>query len=158
MFEISAPVPLGDAMLDDDHAQLYRLARSLLGAPLDLAAHMLDELRIEARGHFGREDAALRRLGGNNASCHLDEHAAVLKSLDEVHAILCDPRTTPEAAERMMASLALTLLNWLPEHVREMDAGLAAVRGQARFGGVPVRLAQRAAGRSNPDSAAIRRS
>ncbi|MNR57358.1 hypothetical protein D3C85_1781200 [compost metagenome] len=45
-------------------------------------------------------------------------------------------------AQRLISSLALELLRWLPEHVSEMDANLAAVRSQSRFGGVGVRLMQ----------------
>ncbi|UUZ64578.1 hypothetical protein LP417_06275 [Polaromonas sp. P1-6] len=88
------------------------------------------------------EDADLRRMGGHNATCHLGEHAAVLKSLDEVHSILSDSVTAPELGQRLVVSLTLELQRWLPEHVREMDAGLAAVRSQSRLGGAPVRLAR----------------
>ena len=140
MMDISAPMALGDPLLDRDHAELLRLSRALLDAPCGGALQALDRLRTEVREHFGREDADLQRLGGNNATCHLDEHAAVLQSLDEVHAILCDPATSAEMAERLIASLSLEQVRWLPEHVREMDAGLAAVRSKSRFGGVPMRL------------------
>jgi hemerythrin len=136
----TAPLVLGDSMLDRDHAELSRLVQALLTASGGAAVAALDALRVEAGEHFDREDADLRRLGGNNAACHLDEHAAVLLSLDEVRAILCGAATPPEMAQRLIASLALELQRWLPEHVSEMDAGLAAVRSRSRFGGVPLRL------------------
>src|SRR5690606_12439666 len=84
------------------------------------------------------EDADLRRLGGNNASCHLDEHALVMKSLDEVLALLRNPATSPERANQLISSLSMELLRWLPEHISEMDSGLASVRSKARFGGAPM--------------------
>lgn len=143
MIDISAPGMLGDAQLDHDHAELFRLSQALLDAPCHEYLSALDNLRAETRDHFGREDADLHRLGGNNVTCHLDEHAAVLKSLDEVHAILCDPTTSPQMSERLISSLSLELLRWLPEHVSEMDASLAAVRSKSRFGGVAVLLAPR---------------
>ncbi|ROZ79833.1 bacteriohemerythrin [Ramlibacter sp. WS9] len=133
---------LGDPMLDDDHARLLDRVRALLASSGRDAMPALNALRVEAREHFDREDAELRSLGGNNAACHLDEHAAVLKSLDEVHDILGDAATPAEAAQRLVASLTLELLRWLPEHVREMDAGLAAVRTKARFGGAPLRISR----------------
>lgn len=137
------PMNLGDALLDREHAELFRLVGTLLDASSDEAAMALDSLRTEMREHFGREDADLRRLGGNNAACHLDEHAAVLKSLDEVHLILGETATTPATAQRLVSSFSLELLRWLPEHVSEMDANLAAVRSKSRFGGVPVTMLRR---------------
>lgn len=129
-------------MLDRDHVELFRLVLALLDTCGDAAVSALGALRAEAREHFDREDADLRRLGDHNATCHLDEHAAVLKSLDEVHAILSDSATPPVLEQRLVVSLTLELQRWLPEHVREMDAGLAAVRSQSRLAGAPVRLAR----------------
>ncbi|SFC60493.1 hemerythrin-like metal-binding domain protein [Polaromonas sp. OV174] len=140
------PMNLGDAHLDREHAELFRLVGALFDASSSEAVAALDSLRTEMREHFGREDADLRRLGGNNAECHLDEHAAVLKSLDEVHLILGETATTPATAQRLVSSLSLELLHWLPEHVSEMDANLAAVRSKARFGGVPMTLLRRKPG------------
>lgn len=138
MIDIPAPIRLGDTQLDDDHAELFRLSRSLLDVSSDGALHALESILQEARDHFAREDADLHRLGGNNAICHIDEHACVLKSLNEVHGMLRDPATSPELAMRLVSSLSLELLRWLPVHVSEMDAGLAAVRSKCRFGGVAV--------------------
>lgn len=136
----ASPLVLGDSMLDQDHAGLSRLVQALLTASGGAAVAALDTLRVEAGEHFDREDADLRILGGNNAACHLDEHAAVLRSLDEVRAILRDEATSPEIAQRLTTSLAFELQRWLPEHVSEMDASLAAVRCRSRFGGAPLRL------------------
>lgn len=145
MIDVFEPTPLGDAQLDHDHAELFRLCRALLDVPSDAIRPAVEQLRAEMRAHFASEDADLRRLGGNNVDCHLDEHAAVLASLDEVQLILGEPQTTPVVAQRLISSLALELLRWLPEHVSEMDANLAAVRSQSRFGGVGVRIMPRLA-------------
>jgi hemerythrin len=142
--QLTASLALGDPMLDRDHAELFRLVQVMLSASGEEAVTAFDALRVEAYEHFDREDADLRRLGGNNAACHLDEHAAVLQSLDEVSVIIRDPATSPETTQRLVESLALELHRWLPEHVNEMDASLAAVRSQSRFGGAPLRLTRRA--------------
>lgn len=141
MFDTHTELNLGDAQLDRDHFELMRLSRALLDVPADRNVLALDTLYTAAREHFSLEDADLRRLGGNNSVCHLDEHALVLKSLEEVLEILRDPATTSEKANQMLSSLAMELLRWLPEHIREMDSGLASVRSQARFGGSPILFA-----------------
>ncbi|MGO1767703.1 hypothetical protein CAP48_19015 [Advenella sp. S44] len=138
MFDTHTEINLGDAQLDRDHSELMRLSQALLDVPNDRNVLALEALYTAAREHFSLEDADLRRLGGNNSVCHLDEHALVLKSLEEVLEILRDPATTSEKANQMLSSLAMELLRWLPEHIREMDSGLASVRSQARFGGSPI--------------------
>lgn len=141
MIQTPTSIALGDAQLDHDHEELLRLSRALLDAPRNEAADALENLRTVAQAHFAMEDADLRRLGGNNASCHLDEHALVLKSLNEVLALLRDPATPQERSDQLISSLSMELLRWLPVHIREMDSGLAAERSKSRFGGVPVILA-----------------
>lgn len=141
MFDTLTEISLGDAQLDRDHAELVRLSRALLDVPPDENVLALEVLYTAARDHFFLEDADLHRLGGNNSVCHLDEHALVLKSLEDVLEILRDPVTTSEKANQMVSGLAMELLRWLPEHIREMDSGLAAVRSQARFGGSPIQFA-----------------
>jgi hemerythrin-like metal-binding protein len=132
-------IALGDPVLDREHAELQRLIDALRQAPPANALAALDALKAHAAGHFGAEDADLRRLGGANATCHLDEHAAVLRSLDEVRAVL--ERGRPPAD--LVARLATELARWLPEHVQAMDASIASVRTRERFGGVPVQLTRR---------------
>ncbi len=134
---------LGDAALDRDHARLHDLSEELLVAAPARYAHVVDELRIHARAHFSAEDADLVDMKDGNAKCHLDEHQAVLKSLDEVHALLVGDEHGPEAKERVVRSLAQELLRWLPHHVQEMDAGVATWRSRQRFGGAPVQITRR---------------
>ncbi|HET8746233.1 MAG TPA: hemerythrin [Ramlibacter sp.] len=134
---------LGDAALDAEHAQLQGHALRLLHAAAGedgLAA--LQALQAHAREHFAAEDADLRRMEGGNARCHLDEHANVLRSFEEVGAVLARDVLDAEAKQRLVQRLALQLLDWLPEHVREMDAAVARQRFQARTGGAPVRIAR----------------
>lgn len=131
---------LADEDLDRDHEEFLELALELAGAAPSRMLAALEALRSHAVAHFSREDADLRSLGGNNAECHLDEHAAVLKSLDEVLGSL---RVQPpvEGMPQVMQALSDELLRWLPHHIGEMDAELAAARGKARFGGTVIRFA-----------------
>jgi hemerythrin len=133
----ASSLTLGDPALDEEHAQLQRLIDDLLQAPASGAVAALDALKAHAEKHFALEDADLRRIANPNASCHLDEHAAVLRSLDEVRAILLRPEPPPP---QLVLRLALELTRWLPEHVQQMDAGIASVRTKERFGGVPIQI------------------
>ena len=132
---------LGDPVLDREHAELQRLIDALREAPPSQALAALDALRSHAALHFGQEDGDLRRLGGANATCHLDEHAAVLRSLDEVREVL----EQLQAPSGLIGRLVAELTRWLPEHVQAMDAGIASVRTRERFGGVPVQITRRGA-------------
>lgn len=136
-------IALGDPQLDREHQDMFRLALGLLQAPEGSERIALESLRAHAAAHFAQEDEDLRRVGGHNASCHLDEHAAVLKSLDDVHQTLSSPTDAPETGRRLAGQLAQALLDWLPEHVHQMDAGIASVRAQQRLGGMTVKFAPR---------------
>ena len=130
---------LGDPVLDREHAELERLIDGLRQSGPAQVPAALDALKAHAAQHFDREDAELRKLGGANATCHLDEHAAVLRSLDDVRAALGQP--SPAAG--MVPRLVAELVRWLPEHVQVMDAGIAAVRTKERLGGAPVLVSRR---------------
>jgi hemerythrin len=137
---------LGDSALDEDHARLEQLIVQLRDAPPEQAVAALDALRAHADRHFSVEDLELRAMQDGNAKCHLDEHAAVLKSLDEVKGVLTQNEVAAEANASLVRRLAAQLLSWLPEHVHEMDAGVASHRSKQRFGGAPVKIARRPAG------------
>jgi hemerythrin len=135
----NSSLTLGDPVLDQEHAELQRLIEALRHAAPAQVPAALDALKAHAAQHFEREDAELRKLGDANASCHLDEHAAVLQSLAEVRAALDQPAPLPT----MVARLVTELVRWLPEHVQVMDAGVAAVRTRQRLGGAPVLITRR---------------
>ena len=79
----------------------------------------LDALQAHASEHFALEDQELRQMRDGNASCHLDEHAAVLKSMDEVRGIVAAGPDSTESAH-LVARLTAELRRWLPEHVTAM--------------------------------------
>lgn len=133
---------LGEETLDRDHEELHALITSLLGAPVDGMVTALDALRVHAAQHFASEDEHLRDMKDGNANCHLDEHANVLKSLDEVRDVLVGPAHPQETKQRLVQSLSVQLLDWLPHHVQEMDAGVATYRSKRRFGGAPVKVSR----------------
>ena len=135
---------LGDPRLDNDHAELQRLARQLAQSRnREEVIAALDELTRHCTAHFATEDEDLRRMQGNDdAACHIDEHAAVLKSLAEVRDWLDRNENVAQMAN-LVQSLCAELERWLPEHVHYMDAAVAAYRSKNRFGGVPIAFPSR---------------
>jgi hemerythrin-like metal-binding protein len=133
-------LPIGDPRLDDDHRRLESAIDVLASSQKQDRATALLQLRQIAAAHFESEDADLSRMGDGNAKCHVDEHAEVLKSLDEVRLELASPEREEAFKEALTRRLAEQLAHWLPMHVREMDAALVKFRVAQRFGGVPVTL------------------
>ena len=141
--QTQAPPHLGDTVLDEDHARLHERIIGLLQAPAAEQLGALDALRACAAEHFGAEDDDLRRMGDGISQCHLDEHGAVLKSLDEVREVLAGDRLDAAGKAHLVGRLGVQLLDWLPHHVQEMDEAVARHRVEQRFGGAPVRVARR---------------
>lgn len=139
MSDLSLP-ELGDPSMDDDHAVLMQLILALRSAPLPQARSVLAALRKHARAHFQDEDETLRAHPCSNSQCHLDEHAAVLKSLDEVDQVLSQQDKLDVHQVALLSRLTTELLRWLPIHVSEMDAAVATQRMQARFGGTRIQI------------------
>ena len=133
---------LGDPTLDADHAKLADLVDRLAAAKGADVLASLDALQAHASEHFALEDQELRQMRDGNASCHLDEHAAVLKSMDEVRGIVAAGPDSTESAH-LVARLTAELRRWLLEHVTAMDAGVAHTRTRSRLGGAPVVLTRR---------------
>ncbi len=132
----SNSLALGDPVLDQEHAELQRLIDALRQAQPADALAALDALQAHAASHFGLEDADLRRLGGANASCHLDEHAAVLRSLDDVRAVLL--RDQPPAD--LVGRLAAELTRWLrPPISMRCNSLEPAIGGTRRLASVRIR-------------------
>jgi len=75
--------------------------------------------------------------GNDDAQCHVDEHAAVLKSLAEARDWTAQNEDVLKMVN-LVQSLCAELKRWLPEHVQYMDAAVAAYRSKNRFGGVPI--------------------
>jgi hemerythrin len=136
---MSQSLALGDPKLDSDHDELNRLIERLAEAPPEQAVDALQALRAHATEHFTMEDHDLRDMKDGNATCHIDEHAAVLKSLGEVAEHVA-PEPASARSRDMLVRLVAELRRWLPVHVLEMDAGVASSRTKKRLGGAPIVL------------------
>jgi hemerythrin len=136
---MTSSLALGDPKLDSDHDELNRLIEALAAAPPESVVAALRALQKHATEHFSMEDMDLRDMKDGNASCHIDEHAAVSKSLEEV-CVHVAPDPASARAQDMLIRLVAELRRWLPVHVLEMDAGVASSRTKKRLGGAPIVL------------------
>lgn len=140
MPDVTAPSALpsslatGHAQIDDDHDELLALCRDLASTTDEDLPAAFAALRARFAEHFATEDALMAPHDFSSRDCHLDEHAAVLRSFDEVGEVVQAGNLSP--ARRM----ATALTDWLPEHIDALDRHLAKFMFQRRTGGAPVLL------------------
>lgn len=128
---------VGHDDMDATHKEFVSCVDALLGAADDELAVRLEAFADHAHRHFAEEDDAMRRGAYNAGGCHIEEHAAVLRSLDQVREALREGRLT------VVRTFARALAGWFPEHARVMDLGLARWMVQERLGGAPVLVQRR---------------
>jgi hemerythrin len=135
---------LGYPAMDDSHREFVDDLRALLTAPDDGLAAALDVFAIHLANHFAREEGWMNASEFPARQCHADEHAAVLKSVNEVQAMLGD---TAQASRRFLVAreLALELERWFPAHADYLDAALSHWMSRRAHGGAPVVLRRSAA-------------
>ena len=131
------PVPLGFGEMDATHREFVERVDALMKADDASIPHALGVLAEHLRSHFDEEREWMTNTGFPSAACHLDEHDAVLRSVDEVQSLVA-------AGERKVArALAFELTRWFPQHTDAMDRGLANWMLKARLGGEPIVLRYR---------------
>jgi hemerythrin len=103
-------------------------------APDDQQLAALDHFIEHAKSHFGEEDRWMAETGFPPADCHVQEHAAVLKSALEVREVVLQGRFD------IGRSFAAELQRWFPGHADYLDSALAAWMVKRRHGGKPIVL------------------
>lgn len=123
---------LGFGPMDATHEDFVRCVTAVQQATdADLPAAM-DALARHLREHFSQEDQWMRETGFPPRDCHIDEHAAVLKSVEEVQALLADGDVNEPRR------LANALADWFPGHADYLDSALSHWMCKQRLGGKPV--------------------
>lgn len=128
------PGPLGYGPMDDIHAEFEELlaVASAPGEP-DWVS-LLTRIDAHLRSHFEAEDGWMTETEFPPRECHIDEHAAVLKSSGEVLALAVRGETA------VARSFVTELARWFPGHADHLDSALAAWMCHRRFGAGPVVL------------------
>ena len=136
----SAPLAWSDRLLlgfpemDADHRELVERIQALQSAEPADVAHCLAAFAEHARRHFDTEDRWMRETEFPPRDCHMDEHAAVLKSVAEVQALVAAGNAAA------VPSLAAALADWFPGHADHLDSALAAWMSKRRWGARPLVL------------------
>jgi hemerythrin len=141
MTTIAPPAPathghtvLGYAPMDDIHEEFESLVR---GAQLCTDAELPSRivlLKAHLQSHFDAEDRWMRETEFPARECHIDEHAAVLASADEVCRLVLSGNL---AVGRAFVN---ELEKWFSGHAAYLDSALAAWMCKLRFGGKPLVL------------------
>ncbi|ABM58665.1 bacteriohemerythrin [Verminephrobacter eiseniae] len=128
---------LGYAPMDRLHEEFLALVHALAQAPEHAVAAALDALALNARAHFGAEDQWMAASAFPARACHIDEHAAVMRSIEGVQ------RRVARADFGAARPLADALLQWFPGHADYLDSALAHWLCKQRLGGAPIVLRRR---------------
>jgi hemerythrin len=137
-FEWREEFSVGVAGMDDTHHEFVECVDAMLQADDAGLQQALRGFIEHARSHFGQEDRDMQASAYESAGCHVDEHAAVLRSAEEVRLAL------EQGKHQVVRAFAQALADWFPEHARVMDLGLARWLVQRRLGGSPVVIRPRA--------------
>jgi hemerythrin len=135
---------LGYGPMDDVHQEFVDLVAQLQTAPETELPRWLDVFAAHAQAHFDLEDGWMRDTEFPARDCHIDEHAAVLRSVHEVRAVLA------QGDVANCRRLARELARWFPGHADYLDSALAAWMCKRQFGARPVVLRRDVARRGAP--------
>jgi hemerythrin len=123
---------LGYAPMDDTHREFVEVVEALLSCPDEELVARFENFIRHAKAHFGEEDAWMRETGFPPKDCHIDEHAAVMASVDAVF----EQVKGGDYAEGRR--LARALADWFPGHAFHLDSALSHWMCKRAFGGKPV--------------------
>lgn len=136
--DIPAPLQWHDGLLlgyqpmDATHEEFVLCVAALQRASAAELPARLEAFAEHAVRHFGEEDRWMEQTQFPARECHINEHAAVLKSVREVQALLAQGHTEP------CRRLAQELAQWFPGHADYLDSALAHWMCKQRLGGKPV--------------------
>jgi hemerythrin len=123
---------LGYGAMDDTHREFVTIVNDLLTCDDAAVEGHLQAFARHAEAHFKEEDGWMERTDFPPRECHVDEHAAVLKSVYDVLEVV--KQGDFAEARRLAAALA----DWFPGHAFHLDSALAQWMVKKSHGGKPV--------------------
>ena len=125
---------LGYAPMDAVHQEFVTCVAALQQADAQELPALMAQLVAHAQAHFGEEDRWMQDTQFPARECHINEHAAVMKSMLEVQELL------GKGHHALCRDLAGELARWFPGHADYLDSALAHWMCKLRLGGRPVVL------------------
>lgn len=123
---------LGYGPMDSVHQEFVECVASLaMASEVDMAERMR-QLITHVQHHFDEENAWMNETNFPAKECHIDEHAAVLKSIMEVNDLVKAGDTSH------CVRLSKALMEWFPGHADYLDSALAHWMCKQRLGGKPI--------------------
>lgn len=123
---------MGHGPMDELHEEFVELIALLQTAEDSELPSLLQAMQTHLQHHFAEEDQWMLSTGFPPRDCHIDEHAAVLKSVAEVRVKLAEGNIA------LCRDLTKALVDWFPGHATHLDSALAHWLSKQRFGGKPV--------------------
>ncbi|MBS3019458.1 Bacteriohemerythrin [Comamonas sp. PE63] len=123
---------MGNGPMDELHEEFVELIALLQTAEDSELPSLLQAMESHLQHHFAEEDQWMLSTGFPPRDCHIDEHAAVLKSVAEVRIKLAEGNVA------LCRDLTRALVDWFPGHATHLDSALAHWLSKQRFGGKPV--------------------
>ena len=123
---------MGHGPMDELHEEFVELIALLQTAEDSELPSLLQAMESHLQHHFAEEDQWMLSTGFPPRDCHIDEHAAVLKSVAEVRVKLAEGNVA------LCRDLTKALVDWFPGHATHLDSALAHWLSKQRFGGKPV--------------------
>lgn len=126
----SETLSVGNAQIDDDHRQLFRLLDRLQlamkqGKANTVMGGILDELVGYTVTHFQREEQFMRRIGYADFAAHKAEHDKLIAQVQDLQARF------KSGAITLSISTHQFLGDWLNSHIMQSDMKLARALASA---------------------------
>ena len=126
--EFDASLVTGNEMIDGQHKELIGKIDKLVecceqgGGKLE-AIKMLDYLSDYTEFHFGEEEKLQEEVSYPGMEGHKAKHAEFKKAVAELHEMLVEEEGPSEA---FVAAVKKNVVDWLFDHIKNMDQALAA--------------------------------
>ena len=139
-FSTVAPLQWSDSLLlgygpmDEVHREFVDTVQALQTAQDADLPGCLEALVAHARSHFEAEDLWMVETDFPARACHIEEHAAVMASVEQVQQLVAQGNIAE------CRRLADELARWFPGHADYLDSALAHWICKQRLGGTPVVL------------------
>jgi hemerythrin len=130
----SVEMATGHLAIDVTHHEFIELVNALADADDQAMLDRLIAFQVHAQRHFSEEDLLMNNTAYPSAGCHVDEHAAVLRSIAEVIELVEKGRFD------IGRDLTAELISWFPRHTEHMDQSLVRWLVKHSTGGSPVKF------------------